>query len=237
MSRPDATARGQANLVVLGIALVALTTVAGLGVALADGALAGAHREPLQRHAADALADRLVAPDAATTRRANVLDRDAMDDLSAGDVDRLARAVAESDVAVRLDDRTLVRRGDPAGGVTIRRIVLVAAESTATTRVDLGADGTVALPRRTDRLRLAIRPGPDTRVTTVRSNGRVVLYDPGGLDGTATVDVSRDETVRLSFATERFDGGARGGGPSGTVAVTYYPTRTTKALLRVTVDG
>ena len=62
----------------------------------------------------------------------------------------------------------------------------------------------------------------------VRANGRVVLLNPSGLDGTFTVDVSRFETTRLTFdATGPLRGRA--------VEVTYYPAKTTKAVLEVTV--
>lgn len=228
--RCDAVPRGQANLAALAVALIAITTVAGLGLVLADGALAGADRTPLQRHAADTAADRLVAADAPTTRRANVLNRTAFDALTPSRLNRIAPAVSGNAVRVRLADRTVLRRGDPSGGVTVRRLVLAADETDETRRLRLSESDSVTLPRRTDRVRLDVRPASNTTVTTVRVDDRVVLHDPGGLSGTATVDATWYETLTLAVET-------RDANPNGTVAITYYPTQTTKAVLEVTVDA
>jgi hypothetical protein len=111
----------------------------------------------------------------------------------------------------------------------VRRIVLVADRTERTRTIDLGVADEVTLPRRTTRVRLAIDPGPRTTVTTVRANGRVVLHRDEGLTGEAIVRLSRYETTSLSF---EIDGPER-----GTVAVTYVPTRMTKAVLEVTVDA
>ncbi|ESP88103.1 DUF7263 family protein [Candidatus Halobonum tyrrellensis] len=218
----EPTGRGQANLVALATALVVLTAVLGSALAVADGALASADRDPAERRAAVAAGERLVAADAPVTRRANVLDAGTVGTL---DATRLARLVPPLDgtaFRVRLGDETLAERGDPTGGATVRRLVLV---STATERtVDVAADRPVSLPRRTARVRLDFS---GTNVTTVRANGRVVLHRPGGLRGAETVAVSRLETARLRF----------GDGATGTVGVTYYPERTRKATLAVTVDA
>jgi hypothetical protein len=220
-------ARGQANLAALGVALLVLTTVAGLGLGLADGALAGADRTPLQRHAADGAADRLVAADSPTTLRANVLNASTMADLSPADLDAMAPAVTDYDVRVTLDDRTVIERGDPAGGVTVRRTVLVAEGGTDTRTLPLDSTRSATLPRRTDTLTITVRPGPNTTVTTVRVDGRVVLHDPQGLAGRATVDVSRYDTLSLTVETA--------GSATGDLVVGSRPTQTTKRALGVTV--
>lgn len=229
--RPSvATPRGQANLVALAVALLALTTVTGLGLVLADGTLAGADRAPLERHAADTAADRLVAADAPTTRRANVLNRTAFDALTPARLDRIDPPVAGNDVRVRLGERTTLRRGDPTGGVSVRRLVLIADETVETRRLQLSRNDRVTLPRRTDRVRLDVRPASNTTVTTVRVDDRVALHDPDGLAGNATVDVARYETLTLAVETRNAD-------PNGSLVITYYPERTTKAVLEVTVDA
>lgn len=214
--------RGQATLVALAAALVLLTATVGVALALADGALGSAERDVRERRVAVAATDRLVAADASTTRRVNVLDRDAVRTLTATDLDELAPPIRGAAVRVRLDDETLVERGDPTAGTTFRRIVLVAAptERSLTVNASEGA----SLPRRTAELRLFFA---NATVETVRANGRVVLHRPGGLVRTATVAVSRGETVRLTF-----DDGAH-----GMVDVTYVPERTRKATLAVTVDA
>ncbi len=226
--------RGQANLIALGAALLALTVAAGLGLTLADAALAGTDRQPLQRAAADGAADRLVAADAHTTRRANVLDESAIEALTVPRLEAMAPGVEGRDVRVRLGERTVVERGDPAGGVTIRRIVLVAEETTETRTIDLDTSETATLPRRTDRIHLAIDPDPNTTVVTVRVDDRVVLHDPGGLDGTVTVPVSRYETTTVAFETRR--DGVTDAESDDDVAITYYPTQASKAVLEVSVS-
>lgn len=126
-------------------------------------------------------------------------------------------------------DRTLAERGDPSGGATVERIVLVRSRErvSVTPPLDTGA---VTLPRRTDRVTLEVDPPAGTTVRTVRANDRVVLHDPAGLDGRYTVDTSRYATVRLAFE-------ARGPLGRGDARVTYYPAETTKATLEVTVDA
>lgn len=215
--------RGQATLVALAAALVVLTATVGVALAVADGALAAdTDRDAREHRAAVAASDRLVSADAPITRRARVLDESTVRNLTTSDLDTLAPPVRETDVRVRLDDETLVERGDPSDGTTFRRIVLVAA-STERTLVVNASEG-VTLPRRTAELRLSFA---DAAVETLRVNGRVVLHRPGGLRGTATVAVQRGETARLTF-----DEGA-----TGTVDVTYVPEDTRKALLAVTVDA
>jgi hypothetical protein len=221
--------RGQTNLVVLAAALLLVTTVTGVSLAVADGALAGADREPLDRRAAVAVADRLVAADAPNTTRGNVLNRSSALSLTASDVDRLAPSARGRPLRVRLGDRTLVERGDPTDGVTIRRVVLVANRTTERRTITLADTDGVTLPRRTPRVTLRIAPDAATTVETVRANGRVVLHNRSGLSGTYTVSTSRFETARFTFAA--------GDDPRGRVAVSYYPARTTKAVLEVTVGA
>lgn len=210
-------------------ALVALTAATALGLVLADVALAGTDRSVEDRRVAVALSERLVAPDAPLTSRANVLNATAVEEL---DGDRLRTAhpvVGGRAVRVRLDDRTLAERGDPAGGYAVRRIVLVE-ERTAVSRTPRLDGNATTIPRRTDRVDLRIDPPEGTTVRTVRADGRIILHDPAGLEGGFAVDVSRFETVRLTFEAD-------GPLPRGSVDLTYYPARTTKGILEVTVDG
>jgi hypothetical protein len=225
-----ATDRAQTNLAVLGVALLLVTTVAGVSLAVADGALAGADREPLDRRAAVAVADRLVAADAPITTRGNVLNRSSVLSLTAGDVDRLAPSAQGRPLRVMLDDRTLAERGDPTEGVTIRRVVLLSNRTTESRTVALADTDSVTLPRRTPRATLRIAPNATTTVETVRANGRVVLHNDSGLSGEYTVTTSRFETTRVTLTTADSD-------PAGSVTVNYYPARTTKAVLEVTVGG
>jgi hypothetical protein len=218
--------RAQANLPALAVALVLLTSTVGLGVALADAAFAGADRDPADRRMADALSDRLVAAESTTTRRANVLTERTLS-LSPTALDREFPVARGHAVRLEVGDTTVLERGDPTGGATVRRVVLVAHPQSMTIVPSLDRNATT-IPRRTGRVTLTITP-VDATVETVRANGRVVLHDPSGLNGTYTVPVSRFETVRLGFETDRSL-------EPGSVELTYYPTRTTKATLAVTVD-
>lgn len=220
--------RAQANLPAVAVALLLLTATTGLAVTLADSAFASADRDPADRRVAASLADRMVAADSPFTRRANVIDVDAVSPLPEPRLDARFPVVEGRAVRIRLGDRTLVERGSPDGGTTVRRVVLVAEAQSVTIRPRLTGN-TTTLPRRTDRVRVHVDPPGATTVTTVRANDRVVLHDTSGLSGTYDVDVSRFETVRLTFETD-------GPLPPNSVEVTYFPTRTTKATLAVTVD-
>jgi hypothetical protein len=225
-ARGPADGRAQANLPALAVALLVVTTGAGLAFGLADGAFASAERDAAERRTAVALAERLVAPGSPLTDRANVVNRTAARRFDGADLAALS-GVGDHAVRVRLADRTLAARGTPTGGVTVRRVVLVANRTSVTYRPRL-RDDRITLPRRTPRVRLRLDPPPATRLRTVRANGRVVLRDPAGLRGRFTVRVSRFETTRLAFD-------ATGPLPPGSVVVTYAPARTTKAVLEVTV--
>ncbi|MFC7097699.1 DUF7263 family protein [Halobaculum marinum] len=221
-NRDSGTDRGQANLAALVAALVVLTATTGVTLALADGALAGADRRPTERRAAVATTDRLTAADSPLTRRANVLNANAVDALTPDDLVEHVPPLTNAAVRIRLGDRAVVERGDPDDGVTFRRIVLVAAPEERTRTVD--ANRSLALPRRTGTLRLDFG---DAAVETVHVNGRVVLHRPGGLRGVETVSASRRETLTVAFDENA----------TGQVAVTYVPEVTHKTTLEVTVDA
>lgn len=224
------SSRAQTSLPALAIALLLLSVVAGLGLAMGDGALAAAERDAEDRRVATSLADRFVAPDAPTTYRRNVLNATAIDRLD-GDVLRRSFPVsadAEA-VRVRLNGSTAVTTGDPHSGTTIQRLVVVERRTDRSLTPDLGRKRTVTLPRRAGEATLTIAPPSGATVTTVRANDRVVLRDADGLDGTFDVELSRFETTRLSFE-------GPGSLPSGSVVVEYAPPQTRRATLAVTVD-
>lgn len=222
--------RGQSNLIALVAGLVALTAATALGLALAGTAFDGADRPVEDRRVATSLSERLVSPESQLTVRANVLDGDALEDFDADDLESAFPVVGNRAVRVRLDGRTLVERGDPGGGATVRRVVLVQRREPVTMEPALtdANDYATTLPRRTTRIELRIDPPDGTTVTTVRTGDRIVLRNRSGLDGTFEVTVSRFETVRLSFDVE-------GSLQPGNVTLTYYPAETTKAVLEVTV--
>lgn len=221
--------RAQTNLPALGVALLVLTTTAGLGIAFAEGAFASAEREADDRRVAVALSERLVAPESSLTARANVLNATAVGRLDEGRLRSRYPVVGNRSVRVRLGDRTVLAAGDPTGGTTIRRIVQVHREQTRRYEPRFAAGNETTLPRRTDRLQVLVDPPFRTRVRAMRVGGRVVRRNTSGLRGRYLLETSRFETTTLRFETNRSL--AR-----GDVRVTYYPARTTKATLAVTVD-
>ncbi len=219
--------RGQANLPALAVALLVLTTTAGLGVAVADGAFASADRDAIDRAGAAALADRLVAADSPVTERRNVLNASRLEADEADETQAGLESLVPEGAAVRVavDGEVVYERGDPTGSPTVRRLVLLAEAQAVTIEPPL-AFGETTLPRRSAAATITV--AEDADVETVRANDRVILHDPDGLSGAHDVALSRYETTTL-----RFDGDPQ----EGDVTVTYYPERTRKAHLEVTVDA
>jgi hypothetical protein len=211
--------RAQANLPALAIALLVVTTTAGLAFVIADGAFAAAQRSAGDRASAVAVADRLTAGDSPVADRRNVLNASRLTEAAVADV-----APADGPIGVAVDGDVVFERGAPTGP-TVRRLVLVADRQAVTLEPPLEF-GTVTLPRRSPRATIGIDPAAD--VETVRANDRVVLHDPDGITGAHDVELSRYETTTL-----RFEGDVE----EGEVAVTYYPRRTTKGRLEVTVGA
>lgn len=218
--------RGQTNMMSLAIALVLLVGAAGTAIAVANGALAAAERDPAERNAATDLADRLVSLDTPHVRRENVLDREEMLKLDVSDAESMAPDITDRAFRVRLDGQTLLERGEPSGGVRIERLVLLASDDQRSYRLDLNEDDAVTLPRRADELRMNVTSDNGTTVSAIRINDRIVLHDPNGLDGSASVSVPWTATLRVTVDAD---------GTDATVEVTATPETTAKARLEVIV--
>ena len=221
--------RGQTSLPALGIALLLLVTTTVFGLAVADGQLAGADREAVEQRSAVAISDRLVAPDAPPTVRENVLGAGNLERLAVSDLRRSYGLGTESAVRVTLDGATVLESGDPSGGTTVERIVLVENRSGRTIQPRLDATRRVTLPRRSPDATLGISPSGNATVWTVRADEEVLLHDSAGLGGTYDVALSRYETATLAFE-------GSGSLQQGDVVITYHPAQTRKARLGVTVQ-
>lgn len=219
--------RGQTTLPAVAIALVLLTAVTTVSVAMADSAISGADRTPGERRVAAAVADRLVAADGPLADRANVLNASRVASFDGARLRGVAPATDDYDTSVQLDGTTVARTGDATEGTTMRRIVL--RERTTTGRLE--PDGaSVTIPRRATTATISLTPSNGTTVWTVRANDRVVLHDDASLDGTFEVALSPYETTTLRFQTA--------GTLSGdAVDIEYEVPRTRKATLAVTVDA
>ncbi|WP_380678788.1 DUF7263 family protein [Salinigranum sp. GCM10025319] len=235
--------RGQANLIAVAVALVLVTSVLGASVAIAERSLVGATeaRDPADRRAAATLAARLVA-DAPASYPPGVIGDGT--ELTAEEVNALAPMAENASLSVELDGRTLFERGDPDGGVTVRRGILVGTATDRTAAIDLAADDAVTLPGRTGTMTLDLDPGPNTTIHTVRVNDRIVLHNDTGLSGEATVRTSVRRTTELAVETSvhATNGSSPAPstptpvGPSGRVEVSYTTVDGEPATLVVTVD-
>lgn len=221
--------RAQANLAALGVALLILTMTAGISLELADGAYASADREPEERRLAVTVSERMVSPETPITVRPNVLNGSQVDELNASRLRTLFPVTESVAIRVRLDERTLVTTADVSDGTTFRRIVLVERRQEVNVTPTLSPPTySTTLPRRTPTVRIVIDSPPETTVSAVEANGRVVLRNESGLDGSFTVRLSRFETANLRFEAD-------GPLPTGSVTLTYYPAVTSKVQLAVTV--
>lgn len=220
-------ARAQTTLPAVAVALVVLTVVTGIGLAMADAAIAGADRTPNERRVATATAAQLVSPDGPIAERANVLNSSKVAGFDAATLTAVTPTASEYDIAVSLDDDRIAASGEPDGGHTIRRLVVVEEPTVETLR----PSGTrVTLPRRADSATITLTPADGTTVWTVRAGNRVVLHNDSGLAGTFEVSLARYETTELRFQTA----GTLG---KGDIEIVYDAPRTRKATLAVTVDA
>jgi hypothetical protein len=222
--------RAQLSLPALGLAFLVLTAVTALSVAVADNAVISSERSALDRQATVALSDRLVSTDGPLAVRANVLDASAVAELNETTLHTQYGLAADADVRITLGEETIVETGDADGTSSIERLVVVEERRNRTLIPSFAAGNSVTLPRRTDQIRLTIRPLANTTVSTVKVGDRVVLHNETGLDGNFTVSVSRLETAEVSFESNTSLS-------RGSISLTYYPVETRKARLGVAVDG
>jgi hypothetical protein len=208
---------------------VLLTTGTVTAVALGVDAFHDADRDPVDRRVAESVAERLVAADGPLTRRPGVLDGPAVDSLNLTTLDRVAPAAGGRSIRISLGDQTVLSRGDPAGGTTVRRLVRVARPVERERAIDLATTREVRLGNRTGRVTLEVEPGPNTTVSTIRAGRRVLLHDATGLDGTATVRLPRTDRRTVSVAANE--------NATGTVSLRYVRANASEAVLEVTVDA
>lgn len=213
------TTRGQASLLALVVSLVVLTSVMGVALAVVDGAYRSAEREPAERRIATSLAERLVSEESGHTTRVNVVNRTAIHTLTGEQLDHTHPFTRGTALHIRLGNETIVERGDPTGGTTIRRFVL----SEHRRQVTQSVSETPTIPAGNQQATIVIPPG--VTATTVRANDRVVLHEPEGLTGSFEITLTGRESTQL-----RVEGGAEA------TTVTYTEIRTRPTELVVTVD-
>jgi hypothetical protein len=230
------TDRAQANLIGFAVAVIVVTTVAVVGVALANDAVADADRRPLATHAAERLADHLVAADAAHTRGPNVLRSRATANLTPAALDAAVPPLRNRSFRVSLGTETVVVRGHPsaavAGGSADRRGARIERAVERSTRIDLADRRAVTLRDHAGPVVVVVDPAPGQSAATLRAGDRIVLHDPDGLAGRYVVSVPQTRPLDLVFVTR---GRPVVGGATATVTWTEPTART--ASLVVVVGG
>lgn len=225
-----ASVRGQISLPALALAFLLLTGGLVVAISVAGSALDAANRPALDRQGAVALSERLVEPDAPVTTRENVLDASKLSTLNDTDLREEYGITEDVSVRIRVDGEVVATVGSPDGGVTIERLVLVEHRQTRTIEPGLGWSRRLTLPRRTSTVRVTVQPPTNTTVRGIRVDGRTRLWNASGLRGSFELPVSQAQvpTLRLN---------ATGSLPRGSLRVEYYPTRTEKVRMAVTLDG
>lgn len=224
------TLRAQTELPALGIAFVLLTAALVLSIGAANHAFTTAERPALERQAATSLSNQLVAEDAPLTSRENVLSESELGKLSAAALSEEYGLSEGKAASIRLEGETIVTVGDVGeDATTVERIVLIEKRTEETVRPQFNASQTVTLPRRTLDTTITLAPPEEITVRSVRANGRTILKNDTGLDGTFDLSLSPLETTTLAFeATGRL--------PDGSVEIDYDAPETRKTTLVVTVD-
>ncbi len=222
--------RGQTTLPVLGVALVLVTVVTVLVVTAGQGAVHGASEPAISRSTAVSVSERLVENRSPLTTRQNVLAAGEIDSLD-GNYLRENISVSDGvDVSVHLGEQELAATGPVNADVSFERIVMVERTSERRRHPPVRSGEAVTLPRRVERVRLHIRPGPDATVESVAADGEIVLLNESGLAGWYTVNVSRFRTTDLVLDAV---------GPLGADALTlvYRVPERHRRLLEVRVDA
>lgn len=221
--------RAQTSLPALGIALILIVATTLFAVSVAAEQLETSRTAALERQDAMTVSDALVAFDADSTVRANVLDAASLRSLSPPALEARYGLESHAGVRLRLGSETVLERGSVDKGTTVERIVLIENRTRRKIVPAFRRTREVTLPRRTTNVSLRIQPRGNVTVETVRANGRIVLENSAGLRGRFEVAVSRYETATLRFL-------GTGSLSEGDVSVTYWPARTRKSRLRVTVQ-
>lgn len=222
--------RGQTSLPALALAFLLLTGGLVVAITAAGSALDSAERPALDRQAAFALSERLVEPGASVTARANVLNESKLSGLTGPALHSQYGVGDDVAARVQVDEQVVASAGTPDDGVTIERVVVVERRQERTIEPALGWSRQLSLPRRTATLRVRIQPPANATVRGLRVDGQTRLWNTSGLRGTFDLPLSRAQAPTLEFD-------ASGSLPRGSVRVHYYPTRTEKARLEVTLDG
>lgn len=220
---------GTSTLLALVAALVVLTTVLTGVLVLVEDGFQDAQRDDGERAVAIAASERLVGADGPVASRPNVVERDALESLNESDFREIGAGDGYA-MTVAVDGDEVAAIGDFDRGTTIRRVVSIEDHERVerSPRVATLDGHEVTVPVRTDSVDVTIEPSTTGNVTAVRINDRVVLHDEDGLTGTFDLDVSRYETVTLTFAVE-------GNLAEGDVTVGYRTTTRERAILEVTV--
>lgn len=197
--------RAQANLLALAAAVVVVSAALGVALLFVGGSLSAATGDPGERVLATGVADRLVAADGPLTRGEGTLNASRVENFSGQDLAMLLANATDARVRISLDGEVLATRGNPRDGTTVTRLVRVVEHRTVIRRPDLstnesGDDDYVL--RAAHHVEISIN-GSAGILETVWLDGRLVLHDPDGLDGTFTVRLPAPGQSRVQFAVSQ----------------------------------
>ncbi len=161
--------QAETSLLTLVAILSGLTVVSVGGIVLLDIGLSSADQATDERALALAYSDRIVTETGPVATDDNILPATTVESLTAKQLTATDRSHA---IGVRLDERTVLRVGDPAGGTTVRRLVLI--EHTEPVKT---TGGTVTVPAGVDHVMITA-----PTATIIRANDRVIHQSAGGID-------------------------------------------------------
>lgn len=193
--------RGQANLIALAAAVVVLSAALGIALITVSGSLSGATGNPDERVLATGIAERLLATDSPLTRRDGSLNASHIETFGPQDLASILPSTSDARVHVSLGGSELASIGEPRGGTTVTRLVQVVEHRKVIRRPDLSSNESINsdyVLRAANHVTISIN-GSAGSVETVWLDGRLVLHDPDGLDGTFTVRLAAPGQSRLRF--------------------------------------
>lgn len=197
--------RAQANLLALAAALVVVSAALGVALLYAGGSLSTATGEPGERVLATGLADRMLASDGPLSRADGTLNASKVRNFTGRDLALILPQENDAAIRVRLGGEVLARRGTIRDGTSVTRLVRVVEHRTVIRRPDLStnesSDADYVL-RAAHHVEISIN-GSAGILETVWLDGRLVLHDSEGLDGTFTVRLPAPGQSRLQFSVSR----------------------------------
>lgn len=192
--------RGQANLIALAAAVLVVSAALGIALIFVSGSLSTATGEPEERVLATGIADRLTASDGPITRADGSVNASLVENFTTHRLASILPDANQGAVRVSLGGEELASIGEPHEGTTVTRLVRVVEHRSVIRRPDLSSNESSDdyVLRAADHIEISIN-GSAGVLETVWLDGRMVLHDPEGLNGSFTVRLPAPGQSRLQF--------------------------------------